>query len=99
MVISILWIPVILSSAGGQLYVYLQSIQSALGPPIFVLYLFAVLWPRTNEQVKNAKILIPPALLKGLPRPRYHMTPLSSDWSCGTIYYHSFVTYRVKLMM
>ncbi|XP_078483493.1 sodium/myo-inositol cotransporter 2-like isoform X1 [Ciona intestinalis] len=49
-VISILWIPVLLSSAGGQLYIYLQSIQSALGPPIFVLYLFAIAWPRVNEQ-------------------------------------------------
>ncbi|XP_076805295.1 sodium/mannose cotransporter SLC5A10-like [Clavelina lepadiformis] len=49
-VISILWIPVLLSSAGGQLFIYLQSIQSALGPPIFVLYLFAVSWPRVNEQ-------------------------------------------------
>uniref|UniRef100_H2YEU0 Uncharacterized protein n=1 Tax=Ciona savignyi TaxID=51511 RepID=H2YEU0_CIOSA len=49
-VVSILWIPVLLSSAGGQLYIYLQSIQSALGPPIFVLYLFGIAWPRVNEQ-------------------------------------------------
>ena len=49
--VAIAWIPIILTSAGGQLFIYLQSIQAALGPPIFALYIFAVLFPRVNETV------------------------------------------------
>lgn len=50
-VISILWIPVLLSSSGGQLFVYLNSILSALGPAIFGLFFYGIFWPRINEKV------------------------------------------------
>ncbi|XP_045128408.1 sodium/glucose cotransporter 4-like isoform X2 [Portunus trituberculatus] len=48
-VISVLWIPVIQSSASGQLFVYIQSITSYLSPPICAIYLLAIFWPRTTE--------------------------------------------------
>ncbi|XP_077970602.1 sodium/mannose cotransporter SLC5A10-like [Styela clava] len=48
--ISILWIPILLTSAGGQLFIYLQGIQSALGPPIFAIYFYGILFPRINEK-------------------------------------------------
>lgn len=50
-VVSILWIPILLTSAGGQLFIYLQAIQSALGPPIFGVYVFGIMLPRVNEKV------------------------------------------------
>nr|VZH98194.1 unnamed protein product [Spirometra erinaceieuropaei] len=47
--LSILWVPVIQSMQGGQLYVYIQSISAYLSPPIAAVYLLAILWKRTNE--------------------------------------------------
>uniref|UniRef100_H2YDQ1 Solute carrier family 5 member 10 n=1 Tax=Ciona savignyi TaxID=51511 RepID=H2YDQ1_CIOSA len=49
-VISIAWVPVLLSSAGAQVFVYVNSVLSSLAPPIAMLYLFGVLCPRVNEQ-------------------------------------------------
>ncbi|XP_050710836.1 sodium/glucose cotransporter 4-like [Eriocheir sinensis] len=48
-VISIIWIPVIQSTASGQLFIYIQSISSFLSPPICAIYLLAIFWPRTTE--------------------------------------------------
>src|SRR6218665_2759415 len=49
--ISILWIPLLQSSAGGQLFVYIQSIQGYLGTPIGALFLLAIFCKRVNEKV------------------------------------------------
>ena len=51
MVISILWIPIIQSGQGSQLFVYIQQVSSFLQPPICAVYLLAVFWKRTNEKV------------------------------------------------
>ncbi|XP_045030643.1 sodium/glucose cotransporter 1 isoform X3 [Daphnia magna] len=48
--ISILWIPVIQASQGGQLFVYIQNITSYLAPPVCAVYLLAFFVPRTTEQ-------------------------------------------------
>ena len=48
-VISVVWIPIIQAFQGAQLFVYIQSITSYLGPPICAVYLLAMFWPRTNE--------------------------------------------------
>ncbi|XP_043194289.1 sodium/glucose cotransporter 4-like [Amphibalanus amphitrite] len=48
--VSIVWIPIINSSASSQLFVYIQSITAYLAPPICAIYLLAVFWPRANEQ-------------------------------------------------
>ncbi|KAI0223188.1 Sodium/myo-inositol cotransporter [Lamellibrachia satsuma] len=49
-VISIVWIPMVQSMQGGQLYIYIQAIAAYLAPPIAAVYLLAVLWKRGNEQ-------------------------------------------------
>ena len=49
--ISIVWIPAIEKMQGGQLYLYIQSVAANLAPPIASVYLLAILWKRTNEQV------------------------------------------------
>nr|WLN44354.1 AAT14 [Sinonovacula rivularis] len=49
-VISVLWIPVLQASQGGQLFNYIQSVTGYLAPPVLSLYLSAILWSRTNEQ-------------------------------------------------
>ncbi|XP_076997617.1 sodium/myo-inositol cotransporter 2 isoform X3 [Tamandua tetradactyla] len=48
--ISILWIPVVQASQGGQLFVYIQSISSYLQPPVAVVFIMGCFWKRTNEK-------------------------------------------------
>ncbi|XP_078095937.1 sodium/myo-inositol cotransporter 2-like [Mustelus asterias] len=49
-VVSILWIPLVQMSKGGQLFMYIQSITSYLTPPIAVVFVTGCFWKRTNEQ-------------------------------------------------
>ena len=49
-VIGILWIPIIQSMQGAQLYIYIQSVAAYLSPPIAAVYLIAVLWKKANEK-------------------------------------------------
>jgi solute:Na+ symporter, SSS family len=46
--IAMAWIPVVQGAQG--LYGYLQSVQSYLAPPIFVVFFFGVFWKRLNAQ-------------------------------------------------
>ncbi|XP_026311159.1 sodium/myo-inositol cotransporter 2 isoform X1 [Piliocolobus tephrosceles] len=48
--VSILWIPVIQASQGGQLFIYIQSISSYLQPPVAVVFIMGCFWKRTNEK-------------------------------------------------
>ncbi|XP_062444645.1 sodium/mannose cotransporter SLC5A10 isoform X2 [Rhea pennata] len=48
--LSVVWIPILQSSGGGQLYVYIQAVTSCLAPPVTAVFVLAVFWPRANEQ-------------------------------------------------
>ncbi|NWR88322.1 SC5AA protein, partial [Furnarius figulus] len=48
--LSVVWIPILQSSSGGQLYVYIQAVTSYLAPPVTAVFILAVFWPRANEQ-------------------------------------------------
>ncbi|XP_062914657.1 sodium/myo-inositol cotransporter 2-like isoform X2 [Mobula hypostoma] len=48
-VLSILWIPLVQISQGGQLFMYIQSISSNLQPPVAVIFMAGCFWRRTNE--------------------------------------------------
>lgn len=50
--LSVVWIPILQSSSGGQLYVYIQAVTSYLAPPVTAVFVLAVFWPRANEQVR-----------------------------------------------
>ncbi|XP_012515883.1 PREDICTED: sodium/glucose cotransporter 1 [Propithecus coquereli] len=47
--ISIAWVPMVQSAQSGQLFDYIQSITSYLGPPIAAVFLLAIFWKRVNE--------------------------------------------------
>ncbi|XP_020852357.1 sodium/glucose cotransporter 1 isoform X1 [Phascolarctos cinereus] len=47
--ISIAWVPIVQSAQSGQLFDYIQSITSYLGPPIGAVFLLAVFCKRVNE--------------------------------------------------
>jgi hypothetical protein len=51
--VSVLWIPLVQASAGGQLFVYIQAVQGYLGTPIGALFLMAVFSTGLNEQVRD----------------------------------------------
>jgi len=48
--VSIAWIPIV--QHFSELFHYIQNVTSCLAPPICAIYLLAVLWRRTNEQVR-----------------------------------------------
>ncbi|XP_078062818.1 sodium/glucose cotransporter 1 isoform X2 [Mustelus asterias] len=48
--ISIAWIPIVQTAQSGQLFDYIQSITSYLGPPIASVFLLAVFVKRVNEK-------------------------------------------------
>ncbi|XP_062820748.1 sodium/myo-inositol cotransporter 2 [Anolis carolinensis] len=48
--ISILWIPLVQASQGGQLFIYIQTISSYLQPPVAVVFILGCFWKRTNEK-------------------------------------------------
>ncbi|CAN0334671.1 unnamed protein product [Lampetra fluviatilis] len=48
--ISIAWIPIIEGAQSGQLFDYIQSITSYLGPPIAAVFLLAIFVKRVNEE-------------------------------------------------
>ena len=50
-VVGILWIPIIETMQGGQLFIYIQAISAYLAPPIASIYIVAILWKRANEKV------------------------------------------------
>lgn len=49
-VVSVLWIPVVQASQGGQLFIYIQSISTYLQPPVSIIFLMGCFWKRTNEK-------------------------------------------------
>ncbi|KAM6193431.1 sodium/glucose cotransporter 1 isoform 3-T3 [Sarcoramphus papa] len=64
--ISIAWVPVVQSAQSGQLFDYIQSITSYLGPPIAAVFLLAVFCKRVNEQGAFWGLMV--GLLAGLSR-------------------------------
>ncbi|XP_054848712.1 sodium/myo-inositol cotransporter 2 isoform X5 [Eublepharis macularius] len=49
-IVSILWIPLVQASQGGQLFIYIQTISSYLQPPVAVIFILGCFWKRTNEK-------------------------------------------------
>lgn len=64
--ISIAWVPILQSAQSGQLFDYIQSITSYLGPPIASVFLLAIFVKRVNEQGAFWGLVI--GLLIGLSR-------------------------------
>nr|XP_020015322.1 sodium/myo-inositol cotransporter 2 isoform X2 [Castor canadensis] len=64
--VSILWIPVVQASHGGQLFIYIQAISSYLQPPVAVVFIMGCFWKRTNEKGAFSGLIL--GLLLGLVR-------------------------------
>ncbi len=55
-VLGLLWIP-LLQVISGQLYTYLQSVQSYIAPPIAAVFLLGIFWKRVNAKGAMASLL------------------------------------------
>jgi SSS family solute:Na+ symporter len=56
-VLGILWVPFI-HLLSSQLYIYLQSVQAYVSPPIAVCFIFGILWPRLNGTGAITSLLV-----------------------------------------
>src|SRR5437773_3964053 len=54
--LGLLWVPFI-HFISSQLYIYLQSVQAYISPPIAVCFIFGILWPRMNGQGAISSLL------------------------------------------
>jgi SSS family solute:Na+ symporter len=55
-VLGLLWVPFI-HLLSAQLYIYLQSVQAYISPPIAACFIFGILWPRLNGQGAISSLL------------------------------------------
>ncbi len=56
-ILGILWVPFI-HLLSAQLYIYLQSVQAYISPPIAACFIFGILWPRLNGQGAISSLLV-----------------------------------------
>ncbi len=79
--LSLLWVPFV-GGVSDQLFVYLQSAQAYLSPPIAVVFLVGILWPRANS--KAAIVVLWSGFVLGGMRfvleIIHKKTPFSNDW-------------------
>jgi SSS family solute:Na+ symporter len=55
-VLSLMWIP-FMGRINSQLWIYLQSVQAYISPPIAAVFLFGLFWKRINGQGAIASLL------------------------------------------
>ncbi len=55
-VLGLLWVPFI-RLISAQLFIYLQSVQAYISPPIAVCFIFGILWPRLNGKGALSSLL------------------------------------------
>ncbi len=81
-VLGIIWIPV-MQLISGQLYHYLQSVQSYIAPPIAAVFLLGIFWKRLNA--KGAISTLVGGFLVGMLR--LLMEVFKSDLTPGSLLY------------
>jgi SSS family solute:Na+ symporter len=55
--LGLLWVPFI-HLLSAQLFIYLQSVQAYISPPIAVCFIFGILWPRMNGTGAISSLLV-----------------------------------------
>jgi solute:Na+ symporter, SSS family len=55
--LSMLWVPFI-KYLSAEVYIYLQSVQAYISPPIAAVFLVGVLWPRANRYGAISSLLV-----------------------------------------
>ncbi|MBA4251741.1 MAG: sodium transporter [Chlorobiaceae bacterium] len=55
-VLGLLWVPLI-KHVSGQMFVYLQSVQAYISPPIAAIFIFGITWQRVNAKGALASLI------------------------------------------
>ena len=53
-VLGMLWVPFI-KYLSSEVYIYLQSVQAYISPPIAAVFLVGVFWPRANRTARSPR--------------------------------------------
>ena len=80
--LGLLWVPFI-QSMNNQLWLYLQSVQAYISPPIAVCFIFGILWPRLNGQGAITSLLV--GFVLGAARFIYEVLDKSRHFNSTTI--------------
>jgi solute:Na+ symporter, SSS family len=81
-VLGLLWVPYI-KYLSPQLYIYLQSVQAYISPPIAVCFIFGILWPRLNGQGAISSLLL--GFVLGAVRFIFEVLDKTQHYSSGAI--------------
>ena len=79
--LGLLWIPFISLLSDERMYVYLQSVQAYISPPIAACFLFGILWTRVNGKGAISALLTGLALgaLRLILEIQNKVAPLAND--------------------
>jgi solute:Na+ symporter, SSS family len=80
--LGLLWVPFI-HLLSAQLYIYLQSVQAYISPPIAACFIFGILWPRLNGQGAISSLLV--GFVLGASRFIFEVLDKSSHYDSGAI--------------
>src|SRR5215813_4268401 len=81
-VLGLLWVPFI-HLLSAQLYLYLQSVQAYISPPIAACFVFGILWPRLNGQGAISSLLV--GFVLGATRFIFEVLNKSAKYKSGAI--------------
>jgi len=81
-VLGLLWVPFI-HLLSAQLYMYLQSVQAYISPPIAECFVFGILWPRLNGQGAISSLLV--GFVLGATRFVFEVLDKSAKYKSGAI--------------
>ena len=97
--IGILWIP-LMKFLSSNLYVYLQSIQSFISPPITAVFLIGLFWKRATARAAIWTLVVGGAI--GLSRvvfTIFDIAPITSDSIFGQLLEMNFLHFAVVLFV
>ena len=80
--LGLLWVPFI-HLLSAQLYIYLQSVQAYISPPIAACFVFGILWPRLNGQGAISSLLV--GFVLGAARFVFEVLDKSAKYKSGAI--------------
>jgi len=80
--LGLLWVPFI-HLLSAQLYIYLQSVQAYISPPIAACFVFGILWPRLNGQGAISSLLV--GFVLGASRFVFEVLDKTAQYKSGAI--------------
>src|SRR5215470_11603124 len=80
--LGLLWVPFI-HLLSAQLYIYLQSVQAYISPPISACFILGILWPRLNGAGAISSLLV--GFVLGAARFVFEVLDKGSHYSSGAI--------------